>query len=37
MNGAVGALLALSLVPLLWSSVSLRRLVADLLRQDPDD
>jgi hypothetical protein len=37
MNGAVGVLLALSLVPLLWSSVSLRRLVADFLRQDPYD
>lgn len=37
MNGAVGVLLALSLVPLLWSSVSLRWLVADFLRHDPDD
>src|SRR5262245_50443826 len=37
MNGAIGVLLGLSLVPLLWSSVSLRRLVADFLRQDPGD
>jgi hypothetical protein len=32
MNGAVGAVLALSLVPLLWSSLSLTRLVAESLR-----
>jgi hypothetical protein len=30
-------LLALSLVPLLWSWVSLRRLVADVIRQDTGD
>jgi hypothetical protein len=37
MNGAIGALLVLSLVPLLWSSVSLRRLVAEFLRYHPQD
>ena len=37
MNGAIGTVLALSLVPLLWSSVTLRRLMTDFLRQDPDD
>ena len=37
MNGAIGVLLTLSLVPLLLSWVSLRRLVADFLRQDPGD
>jgi hypothetical protein len=35
-NGPVGVLLALSLVPLFLSSVSLRRLVADFLRRDTD-
>jgi hypothetical protein len=37
MDGAVEAVVLLSLVPLLWSSVSLTRLVADVLRQYPDD
>jgi protein-S-isoprenylcysteine O-methyltransferase Ste14 len=37
MSGAIGVLLTLSLVPLLWSSVLLRRLVADFLRQVPGD
>jgi len=37
MNGAIWAVLALSLVPLLWSSVTLRRLMTDFLRQHPDD
>ena len=37
MNGAIWAVLALSLVPLLWSSVTLRRLVTDFLRQHSDD
>ena len=37
MNGAIGTVLALSLVLLLWSSVTLRRLMTDFLRQDPDD
>jgi protein-S-isoprenylcysteine O-methyltransferase Ste14 len=37
MSGAIGAVLALSLVPLLWSSVTLRRLMTDFLRQHPDD
>jgi hypothetical protein len=37
MTGAIGVILALALVPLLWSSVTLRRLVAEVLRQDPDD
>ena len=37
MNGAIGAVLALSLVPLLWSSLSLTRLVAEFLRYGPGD
>jgi hypothetical protein len=37
MAGAIVAVVVLSLVPLLWSSVSLTRLVAEVLRQDPDD
>ena len=37
MNGAVGAVLAVALVPLLWSSLSLTRLVAEFLRYRPDD
>ncbi len=37
MAGAIVAVLVLSLIPLLWSSVSLTRLVAEVLRQDPDD
>ena len=37
MSRAVGVLLTLALVPLLWSSVTLRRLVADVLRQDRID
>jgi hypothetical protein len=36
-NGAIGAVLALSLVPLLWSSLSLTRLVREFLRYRPDD
>jgi hypothetical protein len=34
MNGVIEGLLAVALVPLLWSSVTLRRLVADYLRSD---
>ncbi|HVL18604.1 MAG TPA: hypothetical protein VM387_11425 [Gemmatimonadales bacterium] len=37
MNGAISVVLGLALVPLLWSSVTLRRLVADFLRQGPHD
>jgi protein-S-isoprenylcysteine O-methyltransferase Ste14 len=37
MNGAITVVLGLALVPLLWSSVTLRRLVVEVLRQDPDD
>ena len=37
MAEAIGAVLAVALVPLLWSSVSLTLLVADFLRRDPDD
>jgi protein-S-isoprenylcysteine O-methyltransferase Ste14 len=37
MNGAIIVVLGLALVPLLWSSVTLRRMVADVLRQNPDD
>jgi hypothetical protein len=37
MGWAIGAVLVLSLIPLLWSSVSLTRLVAEVLRRDPDD
>ena len=37
MKGAIGAVLALSVVPLLWSSLSLTRLVAEFLRHRPDD
>jgi protein-S-isoprenylcysteine O-methyltransferase Ste14 len=37
MDGAISVVLGLALVPLLWSSVTLRRLVADVLRQNPDD
>jgi hypothetical protein len=37
MAGAIVAVLVLSLIPLLWSSVSLTRLVAEVLRQDLDD
>ena len=37
MNGAITVVLGLALVSLLWNSVTLRRLVADVLRQNPDD
>ena len=37
MHGAIAALLALSLVPLLWSCLSLTRLVAEFLRYRRDD
>jgi hypothetical protein len=37
MSGAIEAVLALSLVPLLWSSLSLTRLVAEFLRYRTDD
>jgi protein-S-isoprenylcysteine O-methyltransferase Ste14 len=37
MNGAITVVLGLALVSLLWSSVTLRRLVADFLRQGPHD
>ena len=36
-DDAIGAVLALSLVPLLWSWLSLTRLVAEFLRYRPDD
>jgi hypothetical protein len=36
MSGTIGVVLALALVPLFWSSVTLRRLVADVLRRDPE-
>jgi len=37
MNGAISVVLGLALVPLLWSSVTLQRLVAGVHRQDPGD
>jgi hypothetical protein len=37
MSGAIGAVLALVLVPLLWSSLSLTRLVAEFLRYNTGD
>jgi hypothetical protein len=37
LTGAIVAVLVLSLVPLLWSWVSLTRLVAGALRRDPVD
>jgi protein-S-isoprenylcysteine O-methyltransferase Ste14 len=36
MNGAISVVLGLALVSLLWSSVTLRRLVEEVLRQHPD-
>ena len=36
LTGAIVMVLVLALIPLLWSWVSLTRLVAEVLRQDPD-
>jgi hypothetical protein len=34
---AIGVVLTLAIVPLVWSSVTLRRLVAEVLQQNPED
>jgi hypothetical protein len=37
MTQVIGVVVALALVPLLWSSITLRRLVGQVLRQGSDD
>ena len=37
MSSVIGVVLVLAMIPLLWSSLSLGRLVAEFLRRGPDE